>query len=102
MALNQYLTVHKYILKNSHVEEDFYRKERREALIEKDNESYKYFTLLGLSKEQDLFEQVLNNLCAGIEGFTQDLFERDTAHYKMNRLCWEQVTHITSQVQKSF
>ena len=71
----------------THVTEDKYQLERREAYMDRNKEDFKYYVLAGLAEESDLHDQVMENLEKNIEGLTKERFEKDTEHYKMNRLC---------------
>lgn len=89
ILLSQFLQIHKYIIKRTYQTVDEYRLERREAMMDSDKEGYKYYVLAQLAGESDCHDRVMDELEQHIEGFTADLFEKDTYHYKMNRLCAE-------------
>ncbi len=49
IQLNQFLQIHRYIVKNTFVTTDEFKEERRKAMDDKDDEEYKYFVLSQLA-----------------------------------------------------
>ena len=49
IQLNQFLQIHRYIVKNTYVTTDEFKEERRKAMDDKDDEEYKYFVLSQLA-----------------------------------------------------
>lgn len=53
-----------------------------------------------LAAESDSFDKVVQDLVMGVEGFTLEQYERDTVHYRMNRLCLERMQKETADVRR--
>lgn len=49
IQLNQFIQIHRYIVKNTFVTTDEFKEERRKAMDDKDDEEYKYFVLSQLA-----------------------------------------------------
>ena len=73
---------------------------RRAALKERDHEGYKFFVLKQLAYESDSYDQVVSDLVLGLNGFTLEQYERDTQHYRMNRLTLTQIQSCTAETLK--
>lgn len=87
IVLDQFIKIHRYIIKNTYTKEDKYQLERRECYLERDKDGFKYYILQALADESELHEQVMLRLKTNITGFSTEQFEKDAVHYKMNRLC---------------
>lgn len=42
----------------------------------------------------------MEEISENVKGFTKEQFEKDTVHYKMNRLCAEQLQKATNEVKR--
>ena len=102
IILTQYLQIHRYFTKKTHQAKnhDKYRSVRRAALKERDHEGYKFFVLKQLAYESDSYDQVVSDLVLGLNGFTLEQYERDTQHYRMNRLTLTQIQSCTAETLK--